>query len=265
MVSRVLARDGGAVVKADLGTGGSGVIVVDTERARMSRPALESWLKDTMARRPALFQKGPFVVEALVGERVGSPGAGGATFVTVVIGADGDVQVLGIAREIRDDANRISAIEIGKDVEASAPRELFDEPVRNLARAAASLGYRGPAVFDFMVRPTAPPLVLEMNPRRGTTGFIYTVAQALFGADWMQRHCGVIRLPIPISASSRMDPERALEVIEATNRHLDGAGHIAPVSLTWLSLPRPGLAVAVFAADRDAVAASERLLIAALR
>ena len=254
----LLARDGRAVLKPELGTAGSGVIIVDANSTDTSGTELRPYIEARMAQRPALFYSGPYVVEAFVGPSGGTEDLShGATFVTVFIHSDGMFETLGAARERRNTHNRIAAVEVGRDSGPANTPEMFDESVRTLCAAAAAIGYRGSAIFDFLLDSHADPAVIEMNARRGTAGFVFTLAQALFGPDWTNRHSGLIRLPLHVEPSERLNPDRVLDVIETTNQSLSGDAVIVPVSLTWLKLPNPGVAIVTFGSDRTAISEAE--------
>jgi hypothetical protein len=261
----LLRRDGRAVVKAAMGTAGSGVIVVDAGLAGSSALDLRTHVEMRIAQRPRLFHRRPYVVEEFVGRAETAPDGGeGATFVTVFIHGDGTVDTLGPARELRNVHNRIVAVEVGKDAGPENSPQLFESPVRALGAAASAIGYRGNAVFDFLLDSRGRPKVIEMNPRRGTAGFVFALARALFGPDWPLRLSGLIRLPVPVEPSLALGPERVLEIIETANQRLSGDALIVPVGLTWLKLRSPGVAVVTFAPHRAGVTEAESLLIGLL-
>jgi hypothetical protein len=177
----------------------------------------------------------------------------------VFIDPDGGFRMLGAAREVRDAGNRIVAVEVGKDSGPASSASVFDEPVRALCTAAAALGFRGNGVFDFLLGSNGRPLVIEMNPRRGTATFVYGLAEALFGSGWPEWISGLVRVPLSIEPGRSIEPERALEIVELTNKELAGESLIVPLSLTWLKSPKPGVAIATFARNRAEIARAEAL------
>jgi hypothetical protein len=103
-VATLIETNAECVVKSNVGSGGSGVLIVQASPGR-DTASLVTELEARMEKRRTVFHSGPYVVERRVSLPEGNLGHVGATSVNALIGPDGTARIIGWGREVRDQSN----------------------------------------------------------------------------------------------------------------------------------------------------------------
>lgn len=258
------------LLKRDRGVGGLGNIVLRSPSVGGSFDKVWGEAVEALGNSPFFSADGTWIVEELVQEFPYDKWDGRlprSIFMSGEVVGDGQHRIVGGGVDYRDASGGYAGAELGYQTRLSTVAEPLLEGMDLLGQLLIRLGYRGHWGVNFIMDQAGRPHAVELNPRRCGESHAYSIAETLYGPDWMDKCYVLSRLPYPVATAPSDSSSDVINVFDDVNNRLKGESVVCvPTLLGWLSYRgRRGIGYVILGPDSTVVTESERSLHIVLR
>lgn len=257
------------LLKRDRGVGGLGNITLRARSVDGSFEAAWEEAVEALGNSPFFSAEETWVVEEIVRESPNDEWDGRiprSIFMSGEVGRNGRHRIVGGGVDYRDASGGYAGAELGYQTRLSTVADSLLEGMDILGQLLSRIGYRGHWGVNFVIDRIGRPRAVELNPRRCGESHAYSIAETLYGPDWMGECYVLSRLPWPVSTAPNEPTAAVIKAFADVNDRWEGKAVVCiPTLLGWLSYRgRRGIGYAIFGPDSTVVAEAERSLHGAL-
>lgn len=184
MADMYFNRHGAAVLKAEKGHAGSGVLILRRDNPEIQRLGLPTYLDLRLQAEP-FWRHGRIVVEKMID--LNTRVAGGNPNVEMQVLADGTLEYLYACGMRVSPEGVFGGVVLGPRILPEQVRETLQAFGQKLGAHYSQYGYRGYFDVDTLIDTSGHLFLAESNMRRTGGTHVYHTARALLGADWQRQ------------------------------------------------------------------------------